>query len=402
MIANKKLGTIINCNLSLNEQTRLHTSDELASLFDVFYCQIEQLIIKQQPQAKYTFDNETIVILLLNDQNDSSNNIDQTCRLGIELFRFIQHVNQITQWSFTAIIGIDYGEVSILSPDWFEGLATDHARWLREECDIINRIHVSSRVYDALKETKFYEFHSYSWTPNKTYSDNNPTYFMFSSNMYEPLNHFAAPMNNSSMIDQLTRIQAQYHVEKHLGTITLTRSLRKRSLIELTTKHLHWTTLNFKNQFLSNENTLNDDFQVTHRANKPDRFIYLFIISILIASIIQSMSIEHSTSIYLILFPSIIVVLTLLVILFLYSTISEQTSQNLRVSSKNRKFYVYLNVLICLTFCTLFFVAAQYHSIWNFKYLYTSNDIDNQTSSLMPINISSSQNDIIWNIDRNR
>ncbi|CAF4011904.1 unnamed protein product, partial [Rotaria sp. Silwood1] len=123
-------------------------------------------------------------------------------------------------------------------------LAYDYARWLRDECLIINRIHVSSRIYNSLKENKFYEFHSYTWLTNKNFLGNNLTYFLFSTNMYESHKNLITSINNSSMIDQLTRIQAQYHVEKHLGTITLTLSLRKRSLIELTTKHLYWFSLN--------------------------------------------------------------------------------------------------------------------------------------------------------------
>ena len=59
---NRTFGIVIHCNLSLNEQTRIHSCDELASLFDILYCQIEQLILKQQTQTKYIFDNETLFI----------------------------------------------------------------------------------------------------------------------------------------------------------------------------------------------------------------------------------------------------------------------------------------------------------------------------------------------------
>ncbi|CAF0743350.1 unnamed protein product [Adineta steineri] len=378
---NRKFGTVINCNLSLNEQTRQHTCDELASLFDVLYCQIEQLILKQQPQAKYIFDNEIITIILFNDNDNEQTNIDNSCRLAIELFRFIQHVNNVTQWCLTSIIGIDYNELHILSPEYIEGLAYDCSRWLREECLIINRIHVSSRIYDALKENKFYEFHSYSWLTNNTLLENTSTYFLFSINMYEPHDNELSSVNNSSMIDQLTRIQAQYHVEKHLGTITLTRSLRKRSLIELTTKHLNWFNLSFKEQYDQN---LTKDFQSIHRANRPDLFIYLFILLILIGSLCQAFVLQNIKLYYFISFPSIIIGLVFLIILFLYTIHNDQSQNN----KNNRIFYVYFNTLICLTFSTLFLVATQYHSIQNFKYLLNSNDIINNTTI---INESSSQ-----------
>lgn len=388
---NRRFGTVINCTLSLNEQTRLHTSDELASLFDVLYCQIEQFIIKQQPQAKYCFDNETIVILLLNENDNESTNVDQSCRLAIELFRFIQHVNHVTQWSLTAIVGIDYNELFILPSDCFEGAAPDYSRWLREECVIINRIHVSSRIYSSLKDNKFYEFHSYSWPSNRTSLATVPSYFLFSTNMYEPLNHLSTSMNNSSMIDQLTRIQAQYHVEKHLGTITLTRSLRKRSLIELTRKHLHWSSLNFKDQSLCHENELRVDFQGTHRANRPNALLYLFILLILIGILLQALTVGHLTLLYLILFPGIILGLTVLVSLFLYSSQIDQLQSKLEINAKSRKFYAYFNTLICLTFSTLFLVAIQYHAIFNFKYLFTSNE------PISMMNITSSQSNATGN-----
>jgi len=394
---NRKFGTVINCNLSLNEQTRIHTCDELASLFDVLYCQIEDLILKQQPQAKYIFDNETIVIILLNDNDNEQINIDNSCRLAIELFRFIQHVNNVTQWCLTLIIGIDYNELNIYSTEYIQGLAYDYSRWLREECLIINRIHVSSRIYNSLKENKFYEFHSYSWLTNKNFLENTLTYFLFSINMYEPHNNLLTSINNSSMIDQLTRIQAQYHVEKHLGTITLTRSLRKRSLIELTTKHLHWLSLNFKEQYLSNDDNLKRDFQSTHRANRPTIFIYLFILFILIGSLCQAFVIQHIKFYHFILFPIIIIGLVLLIILFLYTMRFDQSQFKFDMNKNKRNFYVYFNILICLTLSTLFIVAIQYHSIQNFKYLFNSDEMINRTITTMMMDVPSSQINLTLN-----
>ncbi|CAF5064920.1 unnamed protein product [Rotaria sp. Silwood1] len=136
--------------------------------------------------------------------------------------------------------------------------------------------------------------------------------------MYESHKNLITSINNSSMIDQLTRIQAQYHVEKHLGTITLTRSLRKRSLIELTTKHLYWFSLNFKEQYLMNDQNFNYDFQLTHRSTYPNSFIYIYILFILIGSLCQSYVINHLTIYYLILFQTIIIGLILLIIIFIY------------------------------------------------------------------------------------
>jgi hypothetical protein len=381
----------------LNEQTRLHTCDELASLFDVLYCQIEQFIVKQQPNAKYYFDNETIVIQLVNDNDNQMINIDQTCRLAIELFRFIQHVNNVTQWLLTSIIGIDYNQLLILSSDCVEGQASDYSRWLREECLVNNRIHVSTRIYNALQENKFYEFHSYSWTTTtKNCRDNSPTYFLFSTNMYEPLNYLQTSINNSSMIDQLTRIQAQYHVEKHLGTITLTRSLRKRSLIELTKKHFYWSTLNFKEQYLSNEINLHIDYQLTHLSTSPNLLFHLFIVLTLIGTLVQSFVIEHVTLLYLIVFPMFILGLVILVNLFRYTIRNERTKSTCHVDTNNRRFYVYLNILICLTVSTLFLVAVQFHAIQNFKYLLITNDFLNQTVAVMSSNMSSSQLNFTW------
>jgi len=313
-------------------------------------------------------------------------NIDNCCRLAIELFRFIQHVNNVTQWCLTSIIGIDYNELNIYSSEYIQGLAYDYSRWLREECLIINRIHVSSRIYNCLKENKFYEFHSYSWLTNQNLHENNLTYFLFSTNMYEPHNNISTSINNSSMIDQLTRIQAQYHVEKHLGTITLTRSLRKRSLIELTTKYLYWFSLNFKDQ------NFHIDFQSTHRANRPNKFLYVFILFLLIGSLSQSYVIDHLTLYYLIIFPTIILSLILIIILFLYTINNDQTQFQIHMNKINRKFYVYLNKLICITLSTLFFVAIQYHSIENFKYLYHSKEFINKTTIINgTMNESSSQ-----------
>jgi hypothetical protein len=362
---------VINCSISLNEQTRSHTCDELASLIDVLYCQIEQLILKTQPEAYYLFDNETIIITLLNDDDDNNeeSNIDKSCRLAIELFRFIQYVNNITQWDLTLIIGIDYNQVNLYSSQHIEGLAYDYSRWLRDECLVKNRIHVSLKICEILKENQFYKF---------SLITNNSTYLLYNEIMYELFNNISISMNVSDMIDQLTRIQAEYYVEKHLGTITLTRSLRKRSLFELTSKYIHWFSLNFKEEYLTK------DFQSLHRTNRPKNFIYIFILFILIGSLLQLNILNHLNLYYLIFYPLIILGLVLLIIIFHYSIRKEY-------SDMNKKFYVYLNILICLTLATLIFVAIQYQSILNFKYLFISNKSTNETT-----NSSSSQiNEII-------
>jgi len=185
-------------------------------------------------------------------------------------------------------------------------------------------------------------------------------------------------MNTSDMIDQLTRIQAEYYVEKHLGTITLTHSLRKRSLFELTSKYIHWFSLNFKEEYLTK------DFQSIHRINRPKNFIYLFIVFILIGSLLQSFALNYFNLYYFIFFPLIIIGSILLIIIFHYSIPIEK-------SDINKKFYVYLNILICLTLATLIFVAIQYQSIQNFKYLFISNKSINGTIITQLKNLSSSQ-----------
>jgi len=366
-----KFGTVINCSISLNEQTRIRTCDELASLIDVLYCQIEQLIIKIQPEAYYIFDNETILISLLNDDDNNNEelNIDSSCRLAIELFRFIQHVNHITQWNLTLIIGIDYNQINIFSPEYIQSLAYDYSRYIHEECLIKNRIYVSSKIYEILKENQFYKF---------SLITNNSIYLLYNESMYEAFNNHSISMNTSNMIDQLTRIQAEYHVEKHLGTITLTRSLRKRDLFDLTSKYLEWFNLNFKEEYLTK------DFQRIYRTNRPKNFIYLFIFLILIGTLLQSFILNHLNIYYLIFFPLIIIGLILLIILFHYSIQIDK-------SDINKKFYVYLNILICLTLTILIFVAIQYHSIQNFKYLFTSKKSMNETIIEKFKNASSSQ-----------
>ncbi|CAM4945364.1 unnamed protein product [Rotaria socialis] len=361
-----KFGTVINCSISLNEQTRTHTCDELASLIDVLYCQIEQLIITSQPTAHFIFDNETIVITLLNETNNEQFNIDNSCRLAVELFRFIQHVNNITQWNLRLNIGIDYNQINILSSQYIEGLAYDYSRWLREECLIHNRIHVSSRIYEILKENQFYKF---------SLITNHSTYLLSNENIYEIYNNAAVSINMSDMIDQLTRIQVDYYVKKHLDTKTLIYSLRKLSLFDLTSKFLHWFSLNFKEQYLTN------DFQIIHRTNRPNSFIYIFILLILIGSLLQSFVIDYSNMYYLILFPIAIIGLVLCIIIF-YCSI------HMNDRDKDKKFYVYLNILICITLTILVFVAIQYHSIQNFKCLFISTQSNNETVTTMLNNLS--------------
>ncbi|CAF0815708.1 unnamed protein product [Rotaria sordida] len=363
-----KSGTVINCCLSLNEQTRTHTCDELASLIDVLYCQIEQLIIKIQPTAYYIFDNETIIITLLNENNNEQLNIDNSCRLAIELFRFIQHVNNITQWNLKLIIGIDYNQINIYSLKYIEGLAYDYSRWLREECLINNHIHVSSRIYNILKENQFYKF---------SLITNHSTYLLSNETMYESYNNnnnnnFTS-LNISDMIDQLTRIQVDYYIKKNFNTKTLTHSLRKQSLFELTSKNLYWFSLNFKENYLKNE------FQIIHRTNRLNCFIYIFILIILIGSLLQSFIIDYLNIYYLILYPLIIIGLILFIIIF-YCSI------HMNNSDRNKKFYVYLNILICITLTILVFVAIQYHSIQNFQHLFISNQLINKTTIITKLN----------------
>jgi hypothetical protein len=374
-----KPGTILHCSISLNEQTSLHTCDELASLIDVLFCQIEQLIIKIQPNAHYIFDNETILITLLNnDDNNEQLNIDSSCRLAVELFRFIQHVNHLTQWNLSLIIGIDYNQINLLSSEYIQSLPNDYSRWLREECLIKNRIYVSSKIYEILKENQFYQF---------SLITNNSTYLLYSETMYQSFTNLSIFMNTSDMIDQLTRIQAEYYVEKHLGTITLTRSLRKRSLFDLTSKYIYWFSLNFQ------EDSLTKDFQIIHRTTRPNNFIYLFLLFILIGSLLQSYVLNYLNIYYLICFPLIILGLIFLIILFYYSIRMEK-------SNMNKKFYVYLNILICLTLATLIFVAIQYYSIQNFKYLFISNKSMNETIIEKFNNVSSSQIKSINRLER--
>ncbi|CAF3406360.1 unnamed protein product [Rotaria sp. Silwood1] len=352
-----KSGTVINCSLSINEQTRTHTCDELASLIDVLYCQIEQLIIKIQPTAYYIFDNETIIITLFNENNNEQLNVDNSCRLAIELFRFIQHVNNITQWNLKLIIGIDYNQINIYSSKYIEVLPYNYSRWLREECLINNHIYVSSKIYNILKDNQYYKL---------SLITNHSTYLLSNETMYELYNNNIISMNISDMIDQLTRIQVDYHVKKHTNTKTLTHSLRKQSLFELTSKYIHWFSLNFKEDYLTK------DFQIIHRTNRPNCFIYIFILMILIGSLLQSFVIDYLNIYYLILYPLVIIGLVLFIIIF-YCSI------HMNNSDSNKKFYIYLNILICITLTIIVFVAIQYHSIKNFQYLFMSSQSINKT-----------------------
>ena len=304
---------------------------------------MEQLIIQTHPEAQYIFDNETLTITLFNSDHSEQSPVDAACRLAIEFFRFIQYVNHLTQWNLTFLIGIDSNQTHLFSYDYI--------RWLREEYLMKDRIYISAKIYEILRENSFYQF-----SP----CGNNSIYFLFHETMYQTFTNLSISLTTSDMIDQLTRIQAEYHVEKHLGTITLTRSLRKRSLFELTSRYLHWFTLNFKEDFLTK------DFQSIHRSNRPHTFLYLFIVFILIASLSQAKILNHLTFSYLLFLPLLIIALISLILLFHYYIRNDQ-------ADVNRKFYVYLNLLICLTLTILIFVAIQYHSIQNFKYLLLSN-----------------------------
>ncbi|CAF4670855.1 unnamed protein product [Rotaria sp. Silwood2] len=58
-------------------------------------------------------------------------------------------------------------------------------------------------------------------------------------------------------------------------------------------------------------------------------------------------------------------------------------------SDRNKKFYAYLNILICITLTILVFVAIQYHSIQNFQYLFISNQSINKTLIITKLKNSS-------------
>ena len=365
-----KYGTVIHCSLSLNKQSRIHTCDELASLIDVLYCQIEQLIIKIQPTAYYIFDNETIIIILFNENNNQHYNVDHSCRLAIELFRFIQYVNNITQYHLILNIGIDYNQINIYSLKYIQGLAYDYSRWLCHECPRNNCIHVSLKIYELLKENQFYKF---------SLITSNSTYLLSSTNMYQSFNNNMISMNISDMIDQLTRIQVNYYIKKHLGTITLICSLRKQSLFELTKKNIYWYSLNFK------EANLTKDFQLINRTNLPNHFNYVFVLFILIGTLLQLLLINNFNLYYLIIFPWIIVGILLLIIIFHYFIFKKLLDRN------KKTFIFYFNIFICLTLTTFIFMAIQYYSIDNFKHLLISKIFINKTIMTNLTNLSTNQ-----------
>ncbi|CAF1171992.1 unnamed protein product [Didymodactylos carnosus] len=167
----KSFGICVVCNITINENCNLHTNEEIATLLDVLYCQSEQILLKQNVDY-FTFDNEDILFTIIN--KDDRQTTEKCCLLVIDIL-------------------------------------LDKAQLLRNECCIQNRIHVSLNIYEYLKHnTEFYEFHSV-WNNKKI---KNSTYFLFTTNIYEQLTTLL-PLTNT-MIDQLARIQAQYHVEKHL------------------------------------------------------------------------------------------------------------------------------------------------------------------------------------------
>ena len=338
-----KPGTTIYCWISLNEQTRMHTSEEFASLIDVLFCQMEQLIVQIHPSAEYFFDNETILITLVEHDH-------QVANLAIEIYRFIHYVNEQTQWNLDYLLAIDTNPFS-----------SDFIRWLREECLLKDRIYLSTQITSIFQDNPHYQLTIVH--PNSIY------YSLTNEQMSQTWTNPSFSTRTSDMIDQLTRIQAEYHVEKHLGTITLTRSIRKRSLFELTSKYLHWLTLNFSEPFLRT------DFQSLHRTPHPQRLLYLFILFLLITAFFQGQMMHSLSILSFLCFPLLIL---LLILLFSYYMRQDH-------ASKRKTFYIYFNLLICLTLTTSIFVAIQYHSILNFKSLlrlnHTTNITTNSTSS---------------------
>lgn len=273
----ENFGLLILCHLPLNKQSHLHSSDEFASFIDILFCQIEQLIEKSSKNARAIFDNEQICIYLPDDGTP----IDQRCYLAIDLARFLHQVNRITQWSLTFHIGIDWNSIDLISAEHCHGLAYDHARWLVEQCLLPNHLHVSERIYQQLKENPSFRFQTSSTINTQK------TFFMFHSDLSKAFDTDQMKFQTSDMIDQLTRIQAEYYVDKHLGTMTLTKSLRRRSLVELPSKYLHWFTLNFK------EKSLKVDFQMIDRRTFSSISIWILMILILIGTSIQSWIIDH-------------------------------------------------------------------------------------------------------------
>jgi hypothetical protein len=75
----------------------------------------------------------------------------------------------------------------------------------------------------------------------------------------------------------------------------------------------------------------------------------------------------------------------------------DQSQFKFDMNKNQRNFYVYFNILICLTLSTLFIVAIQYHSIQNFKYLFNSDEIINRTITTMMMDAPSSQNNLTLN-----
>ena len=367
----QKFGTVLHCSLSLNEQTHLHTCDEFASFVDILYCQLEQLIRTTQPHAQYVFENESLIVILpASPEHRHDDSIDSSAQLAMDLARFLHHVNTITQWSLTFTIGIDTNPIDLFSSEYIDGLAPDYSRWLAEQCRIPNHIHVSSRIYQALQDNQYVRFQTYLSSSHEV------TYLLFhlDRSRSSPTENRFPQMHTSDMIDQLTQIQAEYYVDKHLGTITLTRSLRKRSLFQLTSKSMHWITLNLK------EESLREDFQTQHRTGHPPAFIYVFVLIILLGSTLQFFVIDHGNVRFILLFP--LIILGLLFFLRLFDYIVDIDNAQLK-SQFNRTFSIFFNILLCLTISSVFLVTVHYHTIQNLKYLFVSSpSINNTTHSL--------------------
>ena len=297
----------------LNEQTRMHTTEQFASFIDVLFCRLEQLILQYYPSVEYFFDNQTIRIYLSEDIHRMD--------LPIEIFRFIRYVNEQTQWNVQFILAIDIHPFS-----------SEFLRWLHEDCSIKDRIYLSSRILLN--------------NPEYQLTLINPTSMYYSfvhEKMFEKFPIDSLPSISSDMIDQLTRIEAEYHVDKHLRTISL---IRQRSLFQISSQHFHWLTLNFF------EESLRNDFQSLHRSVHPQRILYLLYLFILLNIFI------HSSNQILLVFPLGIL---LLILSFNYYYIRHEQS--------SRTFTIYFNLLICLTLTSTLFVGIQYQSIHYFKSL---------------------------------
>lgn len=158
-------------------------------------------------------------------------------------------------------------------------------------------------------------------------------YSFIDEKMFERFPMEDLPEISTDMIDQLMRIET----DKYLQPI-----IPQGNFSRVSSDEFHWLTLNFHDQ------SLGKDFQLIYRTIHPQRILYILYLIILLTIFIYIQILNLSNSI-LLLFPVFILGI---ILLFDYYFLHHQSA-----------FFIYLNLLICLTLTSTLVVQIQYYSI---------------------------------------